>query len=89
MCTPSRHVVCSVSAHLPVHVGGKGHSCAQACGPSSFACFLAVTLALCCSCAQLGPDLRAQVPLVMNMAVTGGLEVSGPAHPDKVGALRY
>lgn len=37
---------------------------------------------------QLGPDLRATVPLVMNFSVTGGLELSGPAHPDKVGLLR-
>ena len=37
-----------------------------------------------CVLLQLGPDMRATIPLVMNFSVTGGLEVSGPAHPDKV-----
>lgn len=40
---------------------------------------------------QLGPDLRAVYPLVMNFSVSGGLEASGPAHPEQLavtGVLR-
>ena len=33
---------------------------------------------------RLGPELRAMYPVVVNMGISGGLELSGPADPAKL-----